>query len=121
MNAQIFGNNQSFSAERARSDAHRTYILNPALRPQWKAGEKSTSAVVSGCARQRAIKRIFVTTNLERLRLGTSFLFHEIARIGKTRAGRKEEGRTTERGTKIERKREKDREMCRSRSVAGRR
>jgi len=52
----------------------------------------STSAVVS---RRRAIKRIFVTTNLERLRLGTSFLFREIARIGKTRAGKKEEGRRT--------------------------
>lgn len=42
--------------------------------------------------RRRAIKRIFVTTNLERLRLGATFLFREIARIGKTRAEKEEEG-----------------------------
>jgi len=74
----------------------------------------STSAVVS---RRRAIKRIFVTTNLERLRLGTSFLFREIARIGKTRAGKKEEQR---RKKKKEGVREKEREgvIYRSRSIA---
>lgn len=63
-------------------------------------------------SRRRAIKRIFVTTNLERLRLGTSFLFREIARIGKTRAGKKEEvKRTTEGRTKRRREvRERERE-----------
>jgi len=55
--------------------------FNPALR----AAEESTSAVARLGARRCAIKRIFVATNLERLRLGATFLFREIARARKKR------------------------------------
>lgn len=56
---------------------------------------------------------------MERLRLGTSFLFHEIARIGKTRADKRDEGRrTTERRTRRKREGERERMIYCSRSVA---
>lgn len=70
-------------------DAH---PLNPALLVEARR-EVYLCLLVSGSPdRRRAIKRIFVTTNLERLRLGATFLFREIARIGKTRAEKEEEG-----------------------------
>lgn len=55
-------------------DAH---PLNPALSVE--ARREVYLCLLSVWKPRRAIKRIFVTTNLERLRLGATFLFREIA------------------------------------------